>query len=113
MELRRGRPYWGLGPGVHSDTHTVSFPELQGDPNGLFLGSDEGIVFVAETWSVNSAYNMQLLNLQIYSNNGTISYQFPGLYAAGTQDNGNHFCLVPLSLSNPNILPTKQPWQQL
>jgi len=80
--------------GLHSDLHAVYFPGLEDDPNALFVGSDGGVVLISGSGSVTSAYNKHLANLQVYSGGDSASYQFPGLYAAATQDNGNIYCVV-------------------
>ena len=95
------------GDGLHSDLHAVYFPGFPEDANALFVGSDGGIVLLSQGTS-NSKYNMHLLNLQIYSGDDTASNQFPGLYSAGTQDNGNITSVVDSTAS-----PIDQVWTEL
>jgi hypothetical protein len=95
------------GDGLHSDLHAVHFPGFPEDGNALFVGSDGGIVLLSQGTS-NSKYNLHLLNLQIYGGDGTASYQFPGLYSAGTQDNGNITSVIDSTAD-----PIDQVWTQL
>lgn len=114
-----GAQEWNVveGDGLHSDVHVVYFPGLQSDPNALFVGSDGGVALVqvelsptsrTPTYAITTGYNMHLLNLQLYGGDDTASYQFAGLYAGGTQDNGNIACVV-----DPGAPPLNQPWVQL
>jgi hypothetical protein len=93
---------------LHEDIHVVYFPGLGGDPNALFVGSDGGIVLISGSGTFNSKYNMHLSNLQIYDKKDSASYQYPGLYVASTQDNGNIYCVV-----DPTAPPVEQPWVTL
>ena len=81
---------------VHSDVHTVTFADT-GNGVNLWVGTDGGVALSADfgaSW--DSRYNKHLRNLQYYGSVDVgamspfdASDWAPGLYGAGTQDNGN------------------------
>jgi hypothetical protein len=107
-------------PHLHADVHALHFAiEAPNTIGSLFVGSDGGVAKVnllddpagVNGPPVQSNFNRQLATLQCYSMlirqfAGTVDIcaEFPGLLAAGLQDNGN---------VSSSLRPSVEPWQHV
>ena len=117
-----GQTFSGFSdPSLHADVHGLYFDPWRGGER-LYICSDGGICLTADRGATfDSSFNRNLANLQCYATYATRDFygtldatsQF---IAAGLQDNGNVYCLLPpWDTDDPQTLdyfPFTTPWMQ-
>lgn len=90
----------GPGPGLHSDVHGLYFDPADATGQTLYIASDGGVAVTRDGGaSFDTSMNKYLAQMQFYSTTalrdfyGTMSLLGP-IVAAGSQDNGNLYCIL-------------------